>query len=264
MLSPIVNMNDPPEAGRATLGEEILDIYIDTQYAVANCLPEDYAKCPWEFAQDALYAFTSIRFSKRADFLALAHRENPSQHARIVEELDRIRQQRANFASDPHKRDLMDDLNKSRRNWRSEVIQNRPRYERQVQGSGGWRRIERRRRDLELLARIAAWPIVTQEEAESLPPPRVEPFYGMKASLVCFKRQGTEWRPWDVEDPRCRGKFPHQEIRIEDVLADTEDSLLRQRSSKDEIRWFHFPANSMRWIEVGTFPCTCFLPLVDH
>jgi predicted DNA-binding transcriptional regulator len=72
----------------------------------------------------------------------------------------------------------------------------------------------------------------------------------MKAAMIYFKNS----RPYTV--PGFENEFPNQKISIKELLADDgERNPLMWGVGEDEVRYFHFPANNMIWIEVSTvFP----------
>ncbi len=70
----------------------------------------------------------------------------------------------------------------------------------------------------------------------------------MKAGMIFFKNS----RPHTV--PGVHNNFPNQKISIQDLLADNEQiNPLMQPCGEDVIRYFHFPANNMIWVEVSSF-----------
>jgi hypothetical protein len=70
--------------------------------------------------------------------------------------------------------------------------------------------------------------------------------YDIKASMIYFKNS----RPFDV--PGVDNNFPNQKISVSELLCDEEENNpLMQPCDGDTIRYFHFPANNMIWIEVG-------------
>jgi len=70
----------------------------------------------------------------------------------------------------------------------------------------------------------------------------------MKAAMIFFKNS----RPYTA--PGFHNNFPNQKISIQDLLADNEQiNPLMQPCGEDVIRYFHFPANNMTWVEVSSF-----------
>jgi hypothetical protein len=76
-------------------------------------------------------------------------------------------------------------------------------------------------------------------------PPDRSVDYDIKASMIYFKNS----RPFDV--PGVDHNFPNQKISVKDLLCDEEDNPLMQSCDDDMIRYFHFPANNMIWVEVS-------------
>jgi hypothetical protein len=73
-----------------------------------------------------------------------------------------------------------------------------------------------------------------------------EPDYGYNGWLMTFEdgRRG-------IDDPRCYGRFPHQKISIRQLLYNKDETPLYRSENKNELRYFHLPANNMAWVEVG-------------
>jgi hypothetical protein len=70
--------------------------------------------------------------------------------------------------------------------------------------------------------------------------------YDIKASMIYFKNS----RPFDV--PGVDSNFPNQKIAVSELLCDEEENNPLMRPCDDDtIRYFHFPANNMIWIEVS-------------
>jgi hypothetical protein len=71
-----------------------------------------------------------------------------------------------------------------------------------------------------------------------------EPDYGYNGWLMVFEdgKRG-------IDDPRCYGNFPHQKISIRQLLYNKEETPLARSDSKEDLRYFHLPANNMTWVE---------------
>jgi len=68
----------------------------------------------------------------------------------------------------------------------------------------------------------------------------------VKAAMIYFKKS----RPYTV--PGFENEFPSQKVSIKELLADDEErNPLMWACGEDEVRYFHFPANNMVWIEVS-------------
>ncbi|KAF4123894.1 CorA-like Mg2+ transporter protein [Geosmithia morbida] len=52
-----------------------------------------------------------------------------------------------------------------------------------------------------------------------------------------------------IDHPLVMGSFPHQKISIQQFLYNKENTPLRRSPRKDRLRYFHLPANNMRWVE---------------
>ncbi|KAK6857195.1 hypothetical protein PG995_007382 [Apiospora arundinis] len=122
-----------------------------------------------------------------------------------------------------------------------------------------------RRPSLSMLIRRRERKISTQPRPESLSvakegadglfddPEEPDDFYGLKASAMYFQRvEGGHpaWRGWTYDHPSFGGsQFPNQKIPMHKILEDTSDNPLMESCPENCIRYFHFPANNMQWIE---------------
>ncbi|KAH9206745.1 hypothetical protein DL95DRAFT_486120 [Leptodontidium sp. 2 PMI_412] len=68
--------------------------------------------------------------------------------------------------------------------------------------------------------------------------------FDVKASMIYFKK----FRPYTV--PEIDNVFPNQKLSVRDLLSDNaKKNPLMQPCDDDTVRYFHFPANNMVWIE---------------
>jgi hypothetical protein len=106
------------------------DVSIDMQYAKHDCRnPLDFAKEPWEHCRDATNTYLSLRFEKRDHFKS---KLTTKQRKRVEHEISRIEQTRVNFSSNAKKEQLMLDLKRARKAWKTEVKENREDYVKEV------------------------------------------------------------------------------------------------------------------------------------
>lgn len=75
-----------------------------------------------------------------------------------------------------------------------------------------------------------------------------EPNYGYNGWVIVWDE---EKGPVDMNHPLVHGHFPHQKISIQQLLYNKEGTPLKRTTKKNEFRYFHLPANSMKWVEVG-------------
>lgn len=81
-----------------------------------------------------------------------------------------------------------------------------------------------------------------------------EPDYGYNGWLMAFEdgKRG-------IDDPLCYGEFPHQKMSIRQLLYNKTETPLIRKENKDELRYFHLPANNMAWVEVSRITTTRLL-----
>jgi len=73
-----------------------------------------------------------------------------------------------------------------------------------------------------------------------------EPDYGYNGWLMAFAdgKRG-------IDDPMCYGEFPHQKLSIRQLLYNKSETPLTRTENRDELKYFHLPANNMAWVEVN-------------
>ncbi|RYP01782.1 hypothetical protein DL764_006069 [Monosporascus ibericus] len=111
---------------------KIGDEFIDAQYLKPDSSPEDYEKEPWKHCQDPTSAYLSLRDEYRSEFL---RNLDASQQNRVDREVERIKKVRKQFSSSENKKDLMEKLRSSKKEWREEVARNVGTFEREVKKS---------------------------------------------------------------------------------------------------------------------------------
>jgi hypothetical protein len=70
---------------------------------------------------------------------------------------------------------------------------------------------------------------------------------GIKSNVVFLRNS----YPYTNEDLGFEGQFPNQTVPLAALLDSSPKNPLTRGYESDVIRYFHFPANNMSWIEVG-------------
>lgn len=86
------------------------------------------------------------------------------------------------------------------------------------------------------------------EESSAVEDDPKKPNYGYNGWLIVWDQDKGGV---DSGHPLIHGKFPHQKISIQQLLYNKENTPLKRTSNKKQLRYFHLPANSMKWVEVG-------------
>jgi len=253
---------DPDNNGAAhnAQAEPLTDIHIDVQFA--KIVPQSntpeyakrYAREPWKHCRDAPNTFLSIRVNNRDEFMRQLKNLDPAKHRRVQHEIDRIEETRLRFEAYDDKRHMFDALRESQRAWRNEVAENIDDY---LEENLEKAHYEHRERDLALLRRLKInWESSDKEErhSEDVPgrqPSDPEPDHGFKACAMYFRPtdDGTGWVGDSSNHTNYIGKFPNQKISVHQLLQHDEDNPL-SKNEGSYLRYFHFPANNMSWIEV--------------
>lgn len=70
--------------------------------------------------------------------------------------------------------------------------------------------------------------------------------YGYNGWVIVWE-EGKGWV--SLDHPLVHGEFPHQKISIQQFLYNKEGTPLKRTTRKDQLRYFHLPANNMKWVE---------------
>lgn len=71
-----------------------------------------------------------------------------------------------------------------------------------------------------------------------------------------FTKSASGWVGPDHSHDKYSGKFPNQKISVHDLLGGDDANSLPEQYGSDHMRYFHFPTNKMRWIEVRRYILT--------
>jgi hypothetical protein len=219
------------------------DVCVDMQYAKHNCKdPMLFVARPWEHCKDPTSTFLGLRFAKRDEFkLNLT----PTESKRVEHEEQRIRETRAKFSSYGRKKE-----------WKREVTTKLNNYAegKEPMYPKSW--IRDQAIDHALIERVKSW-TVDDVVNEPTPAPHLEAEYEFKACAIYFKRleSGSGWERYThTNEHFLPGKFPSQKISVHSILEKKAGNPLSEKCPPDRLRYFHFPANNMRWIEVCSIP----------
>jgi hypothetical protein len=211
--------------------------------------------------------YLHVRYAKRE---ALYNRLKPSDQEQIRKEIRRIRYFRDHFKdyriSPKDRLPLVALLEDSRTRWRDlahrRAADELARVQKDIDRNG---EDVRRSRNRNILRMVQRWrdkdyPIWQDDMApdsyvldlESGPEtsednPR-EPNYGYNGWLIAWEegKGGVT-----VSHPLVHGKFPHQKISMQQLLYNKADTPLKRDTESKQFRYFHLPANSMKWVEVS-------------
>jgi hypothetical protein len=259
------------------------DCYANIDHDAMN----KYAMEPWAHCKDAVGSFMSLRYYQREEFRS---KLEPGDRQRVDHESTRLSEARRNFESNPKNEVLLKELHNCGEKWKAAVamktaIDKEPGKSREKQdewsnhqprspkiGGTGWPNPLRtpvsrdQNTNGQQAANVPAANLVrgrvdeqAESNSESFEP---DPYYGFKAYAIYFKKSknGSYTRHDHPSDKFSEGpgskkaKWPNQKILIRDLLQSTEGSPLMEPCEKDHIRYFHFPANNMGWIEVRLAP----------
>ncbi len=150
---------------------------------------------------------------------------------KIQDEEGRINRIRERFQRDPQKADLLKHLRDSFITWRREAAV-KPGTKIQAR---------------EPAARYTESHVDKEEKDMSFD----EPLEGFKAGVMHFEKCEGGWEGVDYRHPNpaynTRG-FPDQKISVDDLINNPDHNAFTHKG--DRLKYFHFPANHMHWVEV--------------
>ena len=254
------------------------DVHVDMQYAQHGCTPDEFAAEPWNHCKDHTNTYLSLRFDKREEFKM---KLDPDRLERVRHEERRIEQTRVNFTSHVKKRheeklkrleaklkrieqsrgtptsemeknglsslDAMESLKKAKRDWKLEVKNKR------VANVTKLREHQSKFRDQclnqELIERAESWKVTDDDQSTLQPKTDLE--YGFKACAIYFQKNDSGYEGCTHEHTKFQStRFPNQKMSVHNILADEPGNPLAESCPPNRLRYFHFPSNNMRWIEV--------------
>jgi hypothetical protein len=206
-------------------------------------------------SRDPVSLYFCIRYSQREEFF---QRQNEETKGKILHEEGRIAKLKSIFASEPTNKQMLDDLGKFKNAWKESAKKKCRENKAYVMDEFGKdlteiverKEIERRRGNkLEVLSRVEAadWDNLTVESNEDIHAVTGKPGYGFRMSKIT------------LETSLSRNP-PFQNYKLERFSIDEATQPNSERnpwkedphSTSDAIRYFHFPANDMEWIQVST------------
>jgi hypothetical protein len=179
------------------------------------------------------HKYLYMEFSRRAEFKADLGEED---RGKLIKEEERIEEVRRRFEADEEKGILMDELKESYKRWRDYAAK-RPGMS--IQNV--------------LSENSSTLPPTTSDEASvprnSSDTGTCPPSHGFKAGVMHFKKNGDCYKGIDFEhEEYYAGHFPHQKITVHEALKAEHNPF---RTEPEHLKYFHFPANHMHWIEAS-------------
>jgi len=208
-----------------------------------------FSAAPWEYlhdvhkrdSQDVVDAYLGLRYSQRQAFLAKANwtdQNGLSCQDAIEGEQRRIALGREKFATLKHNIDLVEATTAALNEWKT-LVRGRKAEERNGQS-------ENFGPDPEKEPTLVAGHCQTYVESTGAKE-------SSNAGVMYFKRSsdGQTWIGTECEGIEGGAKFPDQKTKVETILGG-KDCKIDKTCPPNTLRYIHFPANNMEWIEVGS------------
>lgn len=210
---------------------------------------------------DDLVKYMSMRDNGKISRQQYLESLTEDRQKRLIHERDRIEKLRAKFFKNRTKLKFIANHEKCRADWRDEAITNqkknleelqvrRERKRKDCESETGLKTFENEQRILETITKWDPKPQKMEYETESSVERKNGLDYGLKASIMHFKRGRGGHIGHTHKHHMVNGEFPDQKIPIEHLLSNRADNPIRERFKDDTYRYFHLPTNNMAWIEV--------------
>jgi len=213
-----------------------------------NYLLEGPDRTPEELQDDSLILYFRCKYSQREKLKQLF---SEAERVRIELELERVDKLRSTFAQHVENSPLVQSMTVSRRFWRTHAKElcRKDSEKKEVERLSREATSEARQRYrgyLSLLQRVGNWPI----SADPVRPSTCleeDKGYGFVAPKITLKKsQGSQ-----ESGSSSYGDYVLKSYPVHNILFDKDKNPLTEKCEEDTIRYFHFPANCMLWVEVG-------------
>ncbi|KAI1743826.1 hypothetical protein F4680DRAFT_407618 [Xylaria scruposa] len=234
------------EANGGPFEKQGFDVHVDLQYSNKEVDSETFAKEPWKYFGNPVGAYLSSRREKLGEFEQMKTDHSESWN-RVERERKRITALRERFRSNDLKGSLMKDLDTARNELHSVMWGKISEHEEEV-GKNRSLNQEQRLAQLKILKRLRRAKRPTEENEKIIG--KREETEGFRAGVMYFKKNesGNAWKGHSHKD--CEETYPNQKLSMQKILdSKNTENPLAQMPHGDELRYFHFPANNMEWIE---------------
>lgn len=213
----------------------------------ADQLQELRDNTPHNLQDNPLILYFRCKYSERDGLKQYYEQTDPVQRKRIDLELDRIDRLRSNFTKHVENVPLFTSMKHSRSNWRqhakSKCFEEKKRLSRLLNKATTCELRKRYERDLCTLQAFEASADPLQHETGA----EEDKGYGFVVYKISLKR-----KPPTKESPQSSYKdYSYSGYPLNDILYKKQSNPLMEECEENSIRYFHFPANNMRWVEVS-------------
>jgi hypothetical protein len=212
-----------------------------------NYLVKGQDRTPEELQDNPLILYFRCKYGQRD---ALKQTFSQAERTRIELELERIDKLRSTFAQHVENNPLIQSMTVSRRFWRAyakklcRTESEKQKVERLSREAPTEKR-QRYHNYLGLLQRVGDWTISADPVRPSTSLEE-DKGYGFVVPKITLKRnQGSQG-----SGSSAFGEYFLKSYPVHDVLFDKDNNPLTEKCEEDTIRYFHFPANCMLWVEV--------------
>jgi hypothetical protein len=217
-----------------------------------NYLLEGPDRTPEELQDDSLILYFRCKYGQRETLKQLF---SEAERIRIEFGLERIDKLRSTFAQHVENSPLVRSITLSRRFWRTHANElcrtNSEKEEVERLSREAPTETRQRYRDyLSLLQRVGDWTI---SEGPVRPSTSLEEDkgYGFVVPRITLKKsQGNQG-----SGSSSFGEYVLKSYPVHNILFDKDKNPLMEKCEEDTIRYFHFPANCMLWVEVCNSFC---------
>lgn len=223
-------------------------------------LPEEFegllAGTPEDLQDNALILYFRCRYDDRERLKQIF---NDAERSRIDLELERIEKLRSAFAQRVENNPLVQSMTRSRISWRRYAKEKcaskveKEKVKSLLRGAQNQELKQRYREHASLLQRVEKWTI-TPDPVRPNTSLEEDKGYGFMVQKIILKRI----QEFPGSGISSFGKYHLDTHQVHDVLYKKENNPLTEKCEEDTIRYFHFPANNMLWVEVCDAPHDSF------
>lgn len=211
-----------------------------------NELKELLDATPEDLQDNGLILYFRCKYERRDE---LKKTFNQTQQRKIELELDRIEKLRTNFTKHVENAILVGGMTRSRTAWRrfakDRSLEEKEKVKALLEKDMTPRDRARYSHNLSVLRKVAKWtessdPLTNTASDED------DKGYGFVVYKVILKKHAEQNLSYD--------DYHLDTYPVRDVLDKNKKNPLMEPCEKDSIRYFHFPANNMLWVEVSISP----------
>lgn len=230
---------------------QYFDVPIELQSLDVRQRGKACAEEPWKYCTNPVHGYLSSRQGKLDEFEKEMKEADRDKWDRVQRETTRIAALNKRFRENELKKSLMEELDGCYQALRRRLHGDTPRrrgpvHRRLIKSKDYKQRNTKPASPQQLNGKTP--PDEAADQHENM---KSEGLNSFKAAVMYFNRTGSDNPQDGFPHSAYRAEYPIQKFAMWDILSDSEQNPLRHNG--EVLRYFHFPANNMEWIEVSFF-----------